>query len=101
MPDSGIFLDENHVLTGQPEYKKMFKNLMRISNVEIAPPVPECALKFKDEIENCMFAANLAPFIKAPMFIIQSLYDTWSIPHILGVDCIRDSSLLYCDSAQR
>lgn len=35
-----------------------------------------------------MFAANLAPHIKAPMFIIQSLYDTWSIPNIVGVRCI-------------
>lgn len=49
-----------------------------------------------------MFAVNLAPFIKAPTFIIQSLYDTWSIKHILNVPCIWDSqSLAYCTSPQK
>lgn len=48
-----------------------------------------------------MFATNLAPYIKAPMFIIQSLYDTWSISYILGIPCIIDSSLAYCDSFKR
>jgi hypothetical protein len=74
----------------------MFKNLMSITNVEIAPPVPECVSKFKNEIENCMFAVNLAPHIKAPMFIIQSLYDSWSIPMIAGVGCMHGASLAYC-----
>lgn len=48
-----------------------------------------------------MFAANLAPYIKAPMFLIQSLYDTWSIQNIIGIPCIIDSSLAYCMSNQK
>ena len=42
LPESGIFLDTVNVGTGKSDYKAMFKNLMAISNVEIAPPVPEC-----------------------------------------------------------
>ena len=45
-----------------------------------------------------MFAHNLAPFITAPMFIIQSLYDTWSVYNILGIRCINGNSLANCSS---
>lgn len=48
-----------------------------------------------------MFATNLAPYIKAPMFIIQSLYDTWSIQNILGINCVYDGSLAYCNWDQK
>lgn len=48
-----------------------------------------------------MFATNLAPYIKAPMFIIQSLYDTWSIGNILRIPCVYDSSLAYCDPPKK
>lgn len=77
----------------------MFKNLMSITNVEINPPVPECVEEFPHNLEECMFASNLAPYIKAPMFILQSLYDFWSIDHILGVQCISYSNgtLSKCD----
>jgi len=74
---------------------------MSITNVEINPPVPECVEKFPNNIENCMFAANIAPHIKTPMFLLQSLYDTWSIHYILGVPCIIDSSLAYCDPPKK
>jgi hypothetical protein len=47
-----------------------------------------------------MFAVNLAPHIKTPMFIIQSLYDVWSIPNILGVTCIVNASLADCNPTQ-
>lgn len=97
--DSGIFLDSTNVVTGKNDYKNMFKNLMSITNVEINPPVPECVEEFPHNLEECMFASNLAPYIKAPMFILQSLYDFWSIDHILGVQCISYSNgtLSKCD----
>jgi malic enzyme len=42
LPDSGIFLNRMNVNSGKYTYKNIFKNLMSISNVEIAPPVPLC-----------------------------------------------------------
>jgi len=48
-----------------------------------------------------MFAVNLAPYLKVPTFIIQSLYDTWSIKNILGVSCIQNTSLAYCAPLQK
>lgn len=46
LPDSGIFLDSINVATGKHDYKAMFRNLVSLVNVEIAPPVPECVQKF-------------------------------------------------------
>lgn len=49
MPDSGIFLDSINFQTNLPSYKIAFANIMKLSNVEIDPPVPECVAKFKDQ----------------------------------------------------
>jgi len=35
-----------------------------------------------------MFAQNLFPLLKVPVFFSQSQYDAWSLPHILGVTCL-------------
>ncbi len=48
-----------------------------------------------------MFAQNLYKYIKAPQFAVQSLYDTWAIPHILGITCIKEASLENCDASDR
>ena len=36
----------------------------------------------------CFLAGNLAQFIKVPLFIIQSTYDTWALQNILGLTCV-------------
>jgi hypothetical protein len=33
---------------------------------------------------KCMFAQYVAPFIDTPTFALQSVYDSWSLPNILG-----------------
>jgi hypothetical protein len=71
---------------------------MQFSNAEIDPPVPECVQNFNSSIENCMFAQNIYMHIKAPIFNIQSLYDSWSIPYILGLSCAYDNTLIHCNS---
>lgn len=48
IPDSGIFLDTYNVTNGVNTYKNSFKNLMRISNIEIDPPVAECVQKYEN-----------------------------------------------------
>ena len=39
-----------------------------------------------------MFLQYFYPFIKAPIFISQSQYDTYSIPYIIGIRCKLDPS---------
>ena len=36
-----------------------------------------------------MFAEELFPFLKAPIFVAQSLYDTFNLPAILGIKCVN------------
>ena len=64
---------------------------MKFSNAEVDPPVPECIQKFPEAKEYCMLSQNLYEFIKTPMFIIQSYYDTWSVTNIIGAPCVLDS----------
>jgi len=44
-----------------------------------------------------MFAQNILQDIKVPLFLVQSLYDDFSIGYILGIDCIKDRSLAACN----
>ena len=37
-----------------------------------------------DDPAKCMFAQYVAPFIETPTFALQSVYDGWSLPDILG-----------------
>jgi hypothetical protein len=57
--DAGLFYDSPNMNTKTNLYKEKFTNLMKISNAEINPPVPECLLKFPNSRENCMLAQNL------------------------------------------
>lgn len=49
-------------------------------------PLPQC-LKEYDEFYHCYNAANLAKYLKAPMFIIESPYDQFSIDNIIVANC--------------
>lgn len=37
-----------------------------------------------------MFAEELFPFLKTPIFVAQSLYDTFNLPVILGINCVKN-----------
>lgn len=47
-----------------------------------------------------MFAEEIIKYMKTPVFAIESLYDTWSIPNILGLSCLNGSSLHNCNDQQ-
>jgi hypothetical protein len=46
-----------------------------------------------------MFAQYLHPYIKAPIFTPQSLYDTWSLYNIVGLRCVNNFN--QCDDAEK
>lgn len=89
--DAGVFYDSPNIVTKTNLYRENFINLMRISNAEISPPVPECLEKFPGSRVDCMLAKNLFPLIKVPLFITQSLYDSYSLTQIIGASCVLDS----------
>jgi len=43
----------------------------------------------------------LIKVIKTPLFIIQSPYDSWSIPNILGIECTKDGTLKTCTDEEK
>lgn len=43
-----------------------------------------------------MFAEHMLPHLKAPVFPINSLYDSVTIPVIIGADCLKNRSLADC-----
>ena len=47
-----------------------------------------------------MFVQNFHEFIKVPVFAVQSLYDSFSIPNIMGVSCIPNG-LASCSEEDR
>jgi hypothetical protein len=52
-------------------------------------PFPQegCALKYGVESYKCFLTEYMFPFINAPLFIIQSGYDSFQIPNILQSKC--------------
>lgn len=53
----------------------------------------QCVEKYEKEKWKCMFFQYLSPFIKSKIFIIESQYDSWSIPNILGIKCVESRTL--------
>lgn len=100
-PDSGMFLDEMNVVNKTYYYRTEIMNFMKLSNEEVDPPIAECALDYPTEKWRCMFAQYQFPYIRAPLFPINSLYDSWSLPNILGISCVANESLKACTAEQR
>lgn len=65
------------------------------------PPTGDCVKANQNEPFRCMFAEELIKYMKTPVFAIESLYDTWSIPNILGIGCLNGSSLHNCNQNER
>lgn len=100
VPDSGIFLDELNFNTKTFTYRQLFQNFMSISNEEVDPPNTECVISNPSAKWKCMFAQYNHNFINIPLFPIQSLYDSWSLPNILGIGCGNGGSLANCNQSQ-
>ena len=57
---------------------------------------PLCSAAYPDEKWKCMFTQYLIQFIKTPLFISESEYDSWSVPNILGIQCTQNLTLTPC-----
>lgn len=100
LPDSGIFLDSMNFATKQNSYKLLFQNFMKLSNEEIDPPTKECVAAYPQEQYKCLFAQYIHPFIKVPLFAIESAYDSWSVANILGLRCDVNASFASCNQTE-
>ena len=71
MPDAGYFMEVSHYI-GMMEFCYAYSNWTIGLN-------QDCVKYYKDnkmDIKECMYAVNIAPFIKVKMFSTQSQYDS-------------------------
>lgn len=71
-----------------------------MANTDAPIPVKECVAAYPQEQYKCMFAQYIQKFITVPLLPIQSLYDAWCIPNILGIRCISGQSIKNCNSTE-
>jgi len=111
MADSGFFLDytsdSNYrikkqsddrgeaIIDGIMDYGSAMRNVFTFMNISSGAN-KECIDYYRSKGGNndnnrkhkpeasCMFAENLVPFIKTPMFAVQPRFDQWQIWHVIG-----------------
>jgi len=89
LPDSGFFMDYE----GPPNYQGYMKwgySYFNVTSGLNADCVAAYASK-PSESWKCYFAQYTSPFIRTPIFALQSRFDAWQIPEILGS---RDANLI-------
>jgi hypothetical protein len=58
-------------------------------------PVQECLRDMNNDTLLCFDAQNVAKYLKAPMFIVNSLYDSWSLQNLLAATCLKNKQMPY------
>ena len=90
LPDSGLaFMNYTSPLTKKENLRRELSNLLNFvgqDENELPTPVKMCHQKIHD-LPSCHDPSNIAEFIDAPMFIIQSPYDEWGIGYQVEAKC--------------
>jgi len=82
LPDSGFFMDYE----GPPKYHSGMFWVFDQMNCTLGVN-SDCIDYYKSKslnTANCYFAQHTSPFIRTPIFPLQSRFDAWQIPYILG-----------------
>lgn len=88
LADSAFYVDYISLKTGLYEYKVQMQALYSTVNDPAVPfPQAGCVGYYDKEAYKCFLTEYMFPFIKSPMFIIQSGYDQFQIPNVLQSKC--------------
>ena len=101
MPDSPLFFDEENVQTGEHSYTKNLANVAKLANSHHLPPHRECALHNKDELWKCFQGEEILKYVKSPVFLVQSLVDTYTIRFVMGIECVMWIDLDFFGSTKK
>jgi hypothetical protein len=63
--------------THDNDYEDRIKQLVDLVNEDIPLPNAACEKANKFNPHYCMMVEHLRDFIKSPIFVTQSLYDSW------------------------
>lgn len=78
--DAGFFLDAKDI-TGGSSIRSFYSKVVAIHGAAKNLPA-SCTSKMSPEL--CYFPQNVIPFMRTPIFIINSAYDSWQIKNILA-----------------
>jgi hypothetical protein len=86
-PRTGMTKYEAHI-NGVLDYATIMRQVYNFMNIS-AGANRRCVMKEREntiagDSSNCIFAQNLAPHIRTPLFAVQPKYDQWQIWHVVG-----------------
>jgi hypothetical protein len=86
VPDAGFFLDYPS-FSGEYLYTPKYQYVFAMQNAS-GFVNQDCIGQYsKDESWRCFMAQYTLPFIKTPVFVANSLMDSWSARNIMGLTC--------------
>ena len=96
--DSGFFVDYYNYKTKDRDYYYMNKLFYEIVNKDREPMINDCLLEHSEEKDLCLFPEYFVKFVKVPILIIQSGYDSSNLFETVGLECVTDNTLSLCDN---
>jgi hypothetical protein len=99
-PDAGFFLDGLSASTNTYLYRSLLQGADPVWNVTgsrgtnaacVAAHIPT------NDTWKCLFAPYMLPYIRTPLFIMNSAFDAYQVPNIFGESCLNDGN--GCSSA--
>jgi hypothetical protein len=88
IPDSGLFLTNYpNPTTGAAVLTPYLEILFNFVNKETPFPTQDC-IKAEQNVHTCLNFSNTVKYFKAPLFIVESAYDEYSLSVILRERCL-------------
>ena len=102
IPEGGFFVDYKNLHTNDNDFTLKQKTIFEEVNKEVLPVSSECVKENPDQMHMCLMAEYLIKYIKVPILMIQSGYDSYNLLRILGLDCVADlyGNINKCDQNQ-
>jgi hypothetical protein len=96
----GFFIDYKNNFTKDHDFLLKIMEMYDFSDKESPPINKECLKdhKYKDKPYLCLMPEVLMDYVKSPILLFQSTYDSWQIWEILGEKCVDSyKSLKFCN----
>lgn len=87
--DSGIFMNAKVHESGALKIQTEIINLFKISNVDEHTPLNICNAFYNGTEWKCLFVQYSYASIEGRLLLINSEYDSYAIPNILGINCLK------------
>ena len=87
-PMSGLFLRHANV-RGAPVYEDQMRAVWALQNLSATTSARCQAAQPAGAQHRCVFGADALPFVATPLFVVNSIYDKWSLNCIWAAEPVR------------